>query len=183
MQHVWGLFLDQFPYILNSTFLGKISGAILCMCLNSFSQNLLIWKFSSIAFCVDVMTQNPVCFMYHMNQDWPLNYYRLIFSTKWYLSMSFSMAVDKNGHIYYPVDLTVYKEYLQGESIFKWINRKYIKPKPQPFTLMSSNPIAEKRDKKFHPGESSFLSLPKEKFLSKYDYPSIKQTKSSFLLV
>lgn len=132
MQHVWGLFLDQFPYILNSTFLGKISGAILCMCLNSFSQNLLIWKFSTIAFCVDVMTQDPVCFMYHMNQDWPLYYYWLIFSTEWYLSMSFSMAVDKNGHIYYPGDLTVYKEYVQGESIFKWINRKYIKPKPQP---------------------------------------------------
>lgn len=42
---------------------------------------------------------------------------------------------------------------------------------------MSTNSVAEKRAKKFHPGDSSFLSLPKEKFLSKYDYPSIKQTK------
>ena len=92
------------PYVLNSTFLGKISGAILCMCLNSFSQNLLIWKFNSIAFCVDVMTRNPVCFMYRMTSDWPLYYDGLTFSTKWYLSMSFSIAIDKDGHIYYPVD-------------------------------------------------------------------------------
>lgn len=34
---------------------------------------------------------------------------------------------------------------------------------------MSNQSIAEKRAKQFHSGKSGFLSLPKEKFLSKYN--------------
>lgn len=48
---------------------------------------------------------------------------------------------------------------------------------------MSNNSVAEKGVKKFHPGESGFLSLPKEKLPSTYDYPSPKQTETPFCLL
>ena len=179
MQHVWGPLLDQFPYILNSTFLGQISGAILCMCLNSFSQNLLIWKFSSVAFCVDVMTQTPVCFMYHVTRGWPLDSYKLIFSTEWYLSVSLSIATDKDGHIYYPVGLWFTRN-RQRENAFlsELTESTHIPNDSLTFTLMSNNSVAEERAKKFHPGELCILSPREEKVLWKLDRRSLKQSKA-----
>lgn len=93
--------------------------------------------------------------------------------------MSFSIAIDKDGHIYYPIGLHFTRN-IYGRKAFlsELTENTYNSNHSLTFTLMSNNSVAEKRAKKFHPGESSFLSLPKDKFLSKYDHLSPKQTKA-----
>lgn len=62
--------------------------------------------------------------------------------------MSFSIAIDKDEHIYYPVDLWFTSNIYEGKvSLSELTENTYIPNHSLTLTLMSNNSVAEKSQK------------------------------------
>lgn len=87
--------------------------------------------------------------------------------------MSFPVAIHKDGHIYYPVHLEFTGNIYWGKAFLSELTENTYSPNHSlTLTLMSNNSVGKKNKPRISIlRECGFLSLPKDKFLSKYTYP------------
>lgn len=87
--------------------------------------------------------------------------------------MSFPIAIDKDRHIYYPVYLQFTGNIYRRKAFLSELTENTYSPNHSlTLTLMSNNFVGKKNKPRISIlRDCGFLSLPKDKFLSKYTYP------------